>query len=189
LRLRNEPDDDPVKGWEFWSRHLKAAYQLGAEKFGWSKEKRVPGSIQQGDWLIGHGVATAYYPVYRFPASVRLRMHRDATVVIQSGAHEMGMGTRTAQTQAAAERLGLPMESVLFEYGSTDFPDAPQAGGSAQTIRLVDISFFAWFGYDEPGRPYISLPVLPINSPYPTDYRTRPEIERAAAYVAKQRGA
>ena len=55
--------------------------------------------------------------------------------------------------------------------------------------RLVDISFFAWFGYDEPGRPYISLPVLPINSPYPTDYRTRPEIERAAAYVAKQRGA
>src|SRR6266567_309163 len=35
LRLRNDPKRDPAKGIPFSSRHMKEAYQLGAEKFGW----------------------------------------------------------------------------------------------------------------------------------------------------------
>ncbi len=47
------------------------------------------------------------------------------------------MGTATVQTQHAAERLGLPMSRVHFEYGDSSLPDAPVAGGSNQTISIA----------------------------------------------------
>ncbi len=137
LRLRNDPERDPAKGMEFSSRHFKEAYRLGAEKFGWSNRPAQPRSLRDGKWLIGQGVATAFYPAYRFPAAARVRLNADGTAVVQSSAQEMGMGTATVQTQHAAERLGLPMEKVRFEYGDTDLPQAPVAGGSNQTISIA----------------------------------------------------
>ncbi len=137
LRLRNDPERDPVKGTEFSSRHLKEAYRLGAEKFGWHNRPARIRSMRDGKWLIGQGVATAFYPAYRFPAAAKVRLNADGTAVVQSGAQEMGMGTATVQTQHAAERLGLPMEKVRFEYGDTNLPQAPVAGGSNQTISIA----------------------------------------------------
>ena len=137
LRLRNDPEKDPAKGIEFSARHLKEAYGLGAEKFGWANRPAQPRSQRDGKWLIGQGVATAFYPAYRFPAGARVRLNADGTAVVQSGAQEMGMGVATVQTQHAAERLGLPMEKVRFEYGDTNLPHAPVAGGSNQTISIA----------------------------------------------------
>jgi xanthine dehydrogenase YagR molybdenum-binding subunit len=48
----------------------------------------------------------------------------------------MGMGTATAQTQVAAERLGLTMEDVTFEYGDNTLPGTVLAGGSQQTAAI-----------------------------------------------------
>ncbi len=53
------------------------------------------------------------------------------------GSHEMGMGTATVQAQVTADRLGLPMESVRFEYGDSDMPSGTMAGGSSQTASIV----------------------------------------------------
>jgi xanthine dehydrogenase YagR molybdenum-binding subunit len=128
---------DPAKGTEFSNRHFKEAYQLGAKMFGWQDRPAKPRSLRDGHWLIGQGVATAYYPAFRFPAAARVRINDDGTAVIQSSAQEMGMGTGTVQTQHAAERLGLPMNAVRFEYGDTNFPTAPVAGGSNQTVSVA----------------------------------------------------
>ena len=35
LRRGNEPETDPVSGHAFSSRHLREAYAMGAERFGW----------------------------------------------------------------------------------------------------------------------------------------------------------
>ena len=43
------------------------------------------------------------------------------------------MGTATVQAQHVAERLGLPVEKVAFEYGDTALPAGTLAGGSSQT--------------------------------------------------------
>ena len=137
LRLRNDPEKDPAKGTPFSSRHFKEAYQLGAEKFGWSHRVPRPRATRDGHWWIGQGVATAFYPAYRFPAAAKIRINADGTAVVQSSAQEMGMGTATAQTQHAAERLGLPMSAVRFEYGDSDLPQAPVAGGSNQTVSVA----------------------------------------------------
>jgi xanthine dehydrogenase YagR molybdenum-binding subunit len=138
LRRSNEPGKDPTKGTEFSSRNLVEAYRRGAEKFGWISGNRQPRSQRDGEWLIGQGVATAYYPVFRFQGKVRIRVSEDGTALVQAAGSEMGMGTATAQIQHAAERLGLPLEAVSFEYGDSALPDSPiAAGGSSQTATIV----------------------------------------------------
>ena len=41
------------------------------------------------------------------------------------------------QTQHAAERLGLPIEKIEFEYGDSTLPSAGVAGGSSQTVSIA----------------------------------------------------
>jgi xanthine dehydrogenase YagR molybdenum-binding subunit len=138
LRRRIEPAKDPTKGTPFSSRHLIEAYRRGAERFGWSKRNAQPGSQRDGEWRIGQGVATAYYPYYRMAgAAAQVRITADGHAIVKAAAHEMGMGTATVQTQHAADRLGLPMDRVTFEYGDTDMPNSPMAGGSAQSASIV----------------------------------------------------
>jgi xanthine dehydrogenase YagR molybdenum-binding subunit len=135
VRRINEPQKDPTRDTPFSSRHLTEAYRLGAEAFGW--KVREPGSQRDGKWLVGQGTATAYYPFLRFPAKVRVRICADGSALVQTPASDMGMGTATAQIQHAADRLGLPMHRVNFQYGDSSLPDTPiLAGGSNQTATI-----------------------------------------------------
>lgn len=135
LRLRNEPTRDPLKHTDFSLRTLPEAYRRGAEKFGW--QPRPPRTQRAGEWLIGQGMATATYPVIRMPASAKIMVYADGTAIVKAAAHEMGMGTATVQLQHAADRLGLPIEKVSFQYGDSELPNAGVAGGSMQTITVA----------------------------------------------------
>ena len=137
LRMRNEPDTDPVSGHRFSSRYLREAYAMGAERFGWRNRPAMVRAQRDRGWLIGQGVATGTYPVYRMVTAARLRLNDDGTAVVQTSCQEMGMGTATVQTQHAADRLGLPLERVRFEYGDSSLPWAGVAGGSSQTISVA----------------------------------------------------
>lgn len=137
LRLRNEPTTDPVSGRPFSSRHLREAYRLGAARFGWQSRPAAARTQARGPWLIGQGVATGTYPVYRMVTAVRIRLHDDGRVLVQTSCQEMGMGTATVQTQHVADRFGLPLDHVSFEYGDSTLPWAGVAGGSSQTISIA----------------------------------------------------
>ena len=83
------------------------------------------------------GCATGTYPYYRMPGgAARLTMTREGRATVAIAAHEMGMGTATAQAQVAADRLGLSLEQVQVLYGDTLFPGAVLAGGSQQTAAI-----------------------------------------------------
>ncbi len=131
LRLRNHADTDPDENLPWSSKSLKECYKLGAEKFGWSRRNPTPRSMRDGRYLIGMGMASATYPVYRFPATARARILQDGSAVVYSSTHEMGTGTATVMAQVAADVLGVPVERVRFELGDTDLPRAPVSGGSA----------------------------------------------------------
>ncbi|GGK82948.1 carbon-monoxide dehydrogenase large subunit [Planomonospora parontospora subsp. parontospora] len=137
LRMRNEPERNPVDGKRFAHRMLREAYALGAERFGWSGRTPEPGSMRDGGWLVGLGVASAYHPSWQMPANVTVRLSADGSVVVRCGFHEMGMGGATAQAQIAADALGVPFEAVRVEYGDSDLPSGPGAGGSAQTASVA----------------------------------------------------
>jgi xanthine dehydrogenase YagR molybdenum-binding subunit len=68
--------------------------------------------------------------------AARITVTRDGRAKVEIAAHEMGMGTATAQTQVTAERLGLPLDQVSFAYGDSSFPGAVLAGGSQQTASI-----------------------------------------------------
>lgn len=134
LRIRNEPEKDPISGLPFSSRNIVQAYRAGAERFGWSRRDPRPGMKRDGEWLVGMGCATATYPYYRMPGgAARITLTRHGQATIDVAVHEMGMGTATVQTQVAADRLGLPMERITFNYGDSTLPGVIMAGGSQQT--------------------------------------------------------
>ncbi len=137
LRMRNEPDRNPLDGKRFAHRRMREVYALGAQRFGWDARTPEPGSMRDGRWLVGMGVASAYHPAWRFPANLTVRLSADGTVVVRCGFHEMGMGTATAQAQVTAHALGVPVESVRMEYGDSELPTGPGAGGSAQTASIA----------------------------------------------------
>jgi len=136
LRLRNEPEKDPTTGLPFSQRAVEQAWKDGRERFGWDK-RQAPGARREGDWLVGMSCAAGTYPYYRMPGgAARITLTRDGRATVGIAAHEMGMGTSTAQTQIAAERLGLPMEAITFNYADTDLPGVVLAGGSQQTAAI-----------------------------------------------------
>ncbi|MTD53762.1 xanthine dehydrogenase family protein molybdopterin-binding subunit [Amycolatopsis pithecellobii] len=137
LRMRNEPAVSPVDGHKFSHRLLREVYALGADRFGWANRSPRPGSMRDGRWLVGMGVATAYHPAMRFTADVTVRLSADGSVLVRCGFHEMGMGAATAQAQIAADALGVPFEAVRVAYGDSDLPAAPMAGGSIQTATAA----------------------------------------------------
>lgn len=137
LRRRIEPEKDPTSNNPFSSRHLLQCFEQGAERFGWNRRDPKPGARREGEWLVGLGCATGTYPYHRMPGgSARIRMEADGSAVVSTAVHEMGMGTATVQAQAAAARLGLPLEKVRFDYGNTSLPKGVLAGGSTQTASI-----------------------------------------------------
>ncbi|WP_420606507.1 xanthine dehydrogenase family protein molybdopterin-binding subunit [Novosphingopyxis sp.] len=138
LRRRMEPERDPTKDTPFSSRNLLQAYEDGATRFGWKGRDSSSESRRDGEWLIGQGVASAYYPYYRMPGcAARIELTVDGRAVVQSSVHEMGMGTATVQAQHAADRLGLPIDLVTFQYGDSDLPAGTIAGGSSQSATVI----------------------------------------------------
>ncbi|GAA6621035.1 xanthine dehydrogenase family protein molybdopterin-binding subunit [Scytonema sp. NUACC26] len=136
LRLINHADVNPQTGKPWSSKYLKDCYRMGAERFGWSRRNPTPGSMRDGDELIGWGMATATYPGYRSPASAKAQLFADGRAVVSSATHDIGTGTYTVMTQIAADVLGLPVERIEFKLGDSSMPNAPLAGGSQSAASV-----------------------------------------------------
>lgn len=143
LRRRNDSEREPIEGKPFSSRHLMACYDAAAKAFDWSARSPRPGSMRQGDWLIGMGCATAVYPTNVAAATARVRLRSDGQVLVQSASHEIGTGIRTVAGQMAAERLGVDFTSVQVETGDSALPPAPVSGGSNSTASVCSAVLLA----------------------------------------------
>ena len=133
FRRINDTRIDPIEGKPYSSRSLMRCYDEGAAAFGWKQRSAQPGSMRDGDWLIGWGCATAVYPTHIGVATARVRLLANGHVRVQSATHEIGNGVYTVLAQLAAERLGVPLSSVTVEVGDSALPPAPVAGGSNST--------------------------------------------------------
>jgi xanthine dehydrogenase YagR molybdenum-binding subunit len=133
FRRINDTDKSAVDGKPYSSRSLMQCYDQAAEAFGWKQRNAKPGSMRDGDWLIGLGCASAVYPTHIGPAASRIRLTPKGDVNVEIAAHEIGNGVYTVLAQMAAERLGVDLESVTVEVGDSRLPPAPVAGGSNTT--------------------------------------------------------
>jgi CO/xanthine dehydrogenase Mo-binding subunit len=136
LRLRNYAEVHPQTGLGWSSKALRQCYEVGAERFGWSRRSPEPRSMREGRWLVGYGMAGVTYGHNQAKSKARATIRRDGSAYVCSGTTEIGVGTWTVMGQLAAELLGLPPERVTFDLGDTALPEAPYVGGSGTTVGL-----------------------------------------------------
>lgn len=133
LRIKNEPERDPSNGKPWSSRTTVQCLREGAKAFGWEKRKTEPRQNQQGNYLIGYGVAAGTYPAHQRPTSALVKLKRtgnDVIATIELAAADLGTGTYTILAQTAADALDLPIRNVKVKIGDSDFPPAAGAVGS-----------------------------------------------------------
>jgi xanthine dehydrogenase YagR molybdenum-binding subunit len=134
LRLRNYTEIDPAEGKPFSSKKLRECYAEGARRFGWSNRTAEPRSMRDGRNLIGQGMATALFGVFRSPAKVRIGIDRSGQVLIETSTQEIGTGVYTIFPQIAADVLQRPVERVSLSLGDTNLPESPMNAGSRATL-------------------------------------------------------
>tara|TARA_R110002126_G_scaffold3111_7_gene17079 strand:+ start:36081 stop:38288 length:2208 start_codon:yes stop_codon:yes gene_type:complete len=130
LRKRNVPDRHPEQDIPYSSRRFTEALDEGARRFQWDQCNKKPGSLREGDWLIGHGMAGASRVNILSEAKARVTLQADGRALVETDMTDIGTGTYAILTQIAGEMLGLPAEKVETRLGDTDFPRGPGSGGS-----------------------------------------------------------
>lgn len=130
LRIINDPPQDPYKNLPWSSRSLVESLREGAKRFGWEKRNPKPGSMRDGRYLVGYGVATATYPTNRQAATARAQIMPNGNLLVQIAATDIGTGTYTILAQVAAEVMKVPLGKVAVEIGDSELPPSPGSGGS-----------------------------------------------------------
>jgi xanthine dehydrogenase YagR molybdenum-binding subunit len=136
LRLNNYSDRDQIEDRPYSSKQLRECYRQGAEKFGWAHRNPRPRSMQDGNELVGWGMATGIWEAMQMPASARAVLTANGSVEIASATADIGPGTYTMMAQLAAELLGVPLDNVTVKLGDSALPDAPVEGGSFTTSSV-----------------------------------------------------
>ncbi|MCM0667496.1 xanthine dehydrogenase family protein molybdopterin-binding subunit [Flavobacterium tyrosinilyticum] len=129
-----EKDQEQNKPWS--SKFLLECYEGGMERIGWKNRKNEPGSVKEGNWLVGYGMGTGTFGCYRSPTSVKAKFSANGDLVLQCSVNDMGPGTATMMTAIGAEVIGLPAENVVIEMGKSGLPKGPTQGGSATTSSV-----------------------------------------------------
>src|SRR4029077_19415959 len=131
LRLRNDTETDPHSGRPFSTRPMRKCLTEGAARFGWEKRTPGPGSMRDGRYLIGQGMAGAIYTHWRWPAKGRVTLDSGGSALFAAGTHDLGTGTYTVMRQVAADALSLAPEKVTMRLGDTRLPASHASIGSA----------------------------------------------------------
>lgn len=136
LRLRNYTDVNPENGHPIGNTNLAECVRLARDAFGWSKRDPRPGSMRDGNELIGWGMATEAHTFRARLSSASVSITADGRALARSGTQDIGTGTYTVMTQLTAEALGVPLTDVRFELGDTQFPPA---GFSAASVTVPSV--------------------------------------------------
>lgn len=143
LRRINDTQSDPVNGKPYSSRALMACFDQAANRFGWKSRNPNPGSMRDGDWLIGWGCATSCYPSNIGPAAIRLTLSPGGHALAQLAAHEIGTGAYTTVGLTVAHGLGLELRNVRVMLGDSDLPPVTVAGGSNNAATTASVAYKA----------------------------------------------
>src|SRR5467141_2252656 len=143
LRVINEPKIDESLGLPFSSRHLLECFELGAEKFGWSKRMPEVGSMKRDGLTLGWGMAGCAWIAARFPAEASVQLRDDGTARVACATQDIGTGTYTILAQLTSQKTGVPLDKVEVALGDTSLPEGPLSGGSMVTGSVVPAVFAA----------------------------------------------
>src|ERR1700720_644367 len=137
LRVLNEPKIDESLGIPFSSRHLLECFELGAEKFGWSKRNPEVGSMKRDGLTLGWGMAGCSWMAARFSADASVQLRDDGTARVACATQDIGTGMYTILAQLVSQKTGVRLLKVDVALGDTALPEGPISGGSAATESVI----------------------------------------------------
>jgi xanthine dehydrogenase YagR molybdenum-binding subunit len=143
FRVLNEPKFDEGLGIPFSSRHLLECFELGAEKFGWSKRNPDVGSMKRDGLTLGWGMAGCTWIATRAAAHANVELRDDGTARVACGTQDIGTGTYTILAQLASQKTGVPLDKIEVALGDTSLPEGPVSGGSMATASVIPAVFAA----------------------------------------------
>jgi xanthine dehydrogenase YagR molybdenum-binding subunit len=136
LRRRNYAEYDQDKNRPYSNKRLDECYRLGAARFGWPRprdERRKESRIRRGVGMASLVWGAGGGP----PAYATVRINRDGTIEVLTGAQDLGTGARTVLAQIAAEVLGAKIGDVRTVLGDTErLPFASNSWGSITTASV-----------------------------------------------------
>ncbi|HXD49881.1 MAG TPA: xanthine dehydrogenase family protein molybdopterin-binding subunit [Gemmatimonadaceae bacterium] len=137
LRRRNYAERDQDKDRPYSDKRLDACYDQGAERFGWKRaraRRNEPGArLRRGVGMASIVWGAGGGP----PAYATVRINRDGTIEVLTGAQDLGTGARTVMAQIAAEALGARINDVRTVLGDTErLPFASNSWGSITTASV-----------------------------------------------------
>lgn len=110
-------------------------YTIGAEKIGWQRRNKVPGS-GSGTKKRGMGMGSNTWGGGGGGTKAQVIINPDGSVEVRCGTQDIGTGTKTVINAIAAEELGLKLEDIKVRIGNTEFPPSGGSGGST-TVASV----------------------------------------------------
>jgi xanthine dehydrogenase YagR molybdenum-binding subunit len=130
---------EPIKGLPYTSRSLVPCFEAAAKAFGWDSRNPKPGSMRDGDWLVGWGLRGDNVPDANGPGDGA--GDADATGRGESADRCARYRHRryTVIAVTAADRLGVALDKINVELGDSDLPPAPVAGGSNTTASVCNV--------------------------------------------------
>jgi CO/xanthine dehydrogenase Mo-binding subunit len=138
LRRRNYAEHDQDKDRPYSNKRLDECYRLGAARFGWSHTRDSQPEIATSRIRRGVGMASLVWGAGGGPpAYATVRINRDGTIEVLTGAQDLGTGARTVFAQIAAEVLGAKISDVRTILGDTErLPFASNSWGSITTASV-----------------------------------------------------
>ena len=130
FRILNDTQVDPENpSRPFSKRQFVQCLRTGAERFGWNKRASKPGSVREGRWLVGMGVASAFRNNLVTKSAARVRLDGRGIVTVETDMTDIGTGSYTIIAQTAAEMMGVPLDNVVVKLGDSTFPVSCGSGG------------------------------------------------------------
>ncbi|MBY5377357.1 xanthine dehydrogenase family protein molybdopterin-binding subunit [Rhizobium leguminosarum] len=130
LRVLNDTATDPESGVPLTGRDLTECLRKGAERFGWSQRPARPRSRQEGQWLVGMGMASAIRVHFQGATDVEVAITPERRVAVRSDLTDIGTGSYTILAQFAAEVLGVAMSEIDVSLAHSSLPVGGGSGGS-----------------------------------------------------------
>lgn len=132
-------EKDHEKNLPWSSNGLKECLDIVSRRFGWSRRNPEPGSMREGDEILGWGMAVAAWPSEQGDAEVLVQLRDDGTARVSCATQDIGTGTYTVIALTAAEVLGLPLDKIDVALGDSSYPPGPISGGSMVTATVVPV--------------------------------------------------
>ena len=139
LRLLNYAERDPSEDKPWTDKHLREAYAQAAQRFGWDRVAHLhatPGTVTEGNELIGYGMATATYSANRSAANATVRLLPSGRIFVGSGTQDLGTGMYTVMQQTTAQEMGVDLSLIDVKLGDSSLPKAPVSGGSQSSASV-----------------------------------------------------